>query len=119
MVFPAATPVTRPVDETVAIVASLDCHVAALVTSCVVPSLSVAVAVNCAALPTIGADPAIAIDDTVEDDVGELPHAAARTAKPRTLKIEAKRTFMTNSLQTGAVGEQALQRECHSNHAPS
>jgi hypothetical protein len=52
-----ATPVTRPADETVATVALEDCHVARLVTLCVVPSDIFAVAVNCDVAPTAGTDP--------------------------------------------------------------
>jgi hypothetical protein len=44
--LPAATAVTSPPDDTVATAAVDDVHVAELVMTCVVPSESVAVAVN-------------------------------------------------------------------------
>ena len=68
---PAATPVTTPVEDTVATAAFDDCHVAWLVTFCVVPFDRLAVAVNCAVAPTAGADPVTATDETVGDADGE------------------------------------------------
>jgi hypothetical protein len=114
VVLPAATPVTTPAADTVATAASPDCHVALLVMSCVVPLLIVAVAVNCAVVPTVGAAPVTAMEATVDDDVGELEHAAANTATRNAIPIEASRPFMMVSFQTCAGAEPTLQPECHS-----
>jgi hypothetical protein len=81
-------PVTRPVAETVASAVLDDVHVAELVTSSVVPSSIVAIAVNCAVAPTAGAVPATATDETVEAVVVELPHAIAKTASTAATAIE-------------------------------
>jgi hypothetical protein len=62
--------------------------------SCIVPLLIVAVAVSCDVLPTVGADPVIAMDATVVDEVGELEHAAANAATTNAIPIEASRPFM-------------------------
>ena len=62
---PGATPVTTPAFVTVAIAVFDDCHVAWLVTFWVTPFDIVAVAVNCAVSPTLGAAPVTAICVTV------------------------------------------------------
>jgi len=61
--------------------------------------LIVAVAVNCAVLPTVGAAPVIATEAVVVDDVGELEHAAANPATTNAIPIEASRPFMMLSFQ--------------------
>src|SRR5579862_5595489 len=61
---PAVTPVTTPLALTLATPLFEEVHAAALVTACVVPSASAAVAENCVAAPVIGADPETAIDTT-------------------------------------------------------
>lgn len=76
---PLAMPVTRPVDDTVAIEASEDVQVAVLVTSWVPPD-TVAVAANCEVAPTAGAVPVTAIADTELADVGELPRLRTNQA---------------------------------------
>ena len=78
---PSAMPVTSPVEETVASEVSDDCHVATLVTSCVVPSDNTAAAASCDVAPTTGADPVTLMDETVLGDDVEFPHAAANPAK--------------------------------------
>ena len=50
---PADTAATLPADETLATAVLDDCHVALLVTPCVVPFDNVAAALNCCALPPI------------------------------------------------------------------
>src|SRR5262245_38296437 len=73
---PEPTPVTTPVDDTVAADVFEDVHVARLVTSSVVPDVNVAVAVNCDVVPTAGAVPATATVATELADVDESePHA--------------------------------------------
>jgi hypothetical protein len=76
-----------------------------------VPLLSVAIAVNCDVAPIAGADPVTAIDDTVVDDVGELPHATATITHAaaivamiieRTFEILVS-TFITPSLFFGSA----------------
>jgi hypothetical protein len=64
---PAATPVAKPVEEIVAVPLALDAHVTDDVTSCVVPSLKVAMAWNCTVAPAAsdGFDGVTAIDATV------------------------------------------------------
>src|ERR1700730_9049259 len=79
-------PVTTPVVETVASAVLDDDHVAELVTSCVVPSDIVAVAVNCDEVPTVGTDPVTTTDETIPD--GEVVlHPTTNTARA---------TMMTN-----------------------
>src|SRR5262245_66330221 len=72
---PTAMPVTTPALFTVAMALFEDAHVAWLVTDCVVPSASVAVAVNCVAAPTAGAVPPTATVATLGGDglVGDFP----------------------------------------------
>ena len=67
----AAMAVTAPVADTVATVLSEDCHVACPVTSCVVPSDSFAVAVNCDVSPIAGTAPVTLTDATVVGAVVE------------------------------------------------
>ena len=55
--LPVLTPVTTPAIVTVATPVKVDCHVACDVTDCVEPFDNVAVAENCAVLPTTGAVP--------------------------------------------------------------
>src|SRR5437870_5244575 len=74
---PAATPVTRPLADTVAIVGSADCHVADAVTFCDVPSERTAVAVNCDVPATAGAVPATVTELTVLGVVVDCPQALA------------------------------------------
>ena len=79
---PGATPVTTPALVTVAIAGLDDCHAAWLVTFWFTPFDIVAVAVNCAVRPTLGAVPATATCVTVAAGVVGvllllLPHAAA------------------------------------------
>ena len=81
--LPAA--VTRPVAETVAAEGLEDDHVAVLVTSCVEPLVSVAVAVNCDAPPTDGTVPVTLTEETVLAVVAEsLLHAPAHSASATT-----------------------------------
>lgn len=86
---PAATAVTTPAEDTVASALLDVAQVADAVTSCVDPSAIVAIALNWEVLPTAGAAPVTASDDTVDtvdvvvDGVeGELLHAASDTASP-------------------------------------
>jgi hypothetical protein len=71
LLVPAATPVTRPLELTVATPVFEDVHVAWRVTSLVVPSLEVAVAVYCTVPFTANEAPAgvTAMDVTVEAPV--------------------------------------------------
>jgi hypothetical protein len=91
VVCPAATAVARPAADTVITDWLEDCHVAVLVTFCVVESDMVAVAVNWLVCPTALNDavPVTAIDATVAGDgaVGagvddEPPHPAAAKTSP-------------------------------------
>jgi hypothetical protein len=59
-----------------------DAQVAVALTSCVVPSDIVAIAVNCDVAPTAGVVPLTATELTVVADVGDFEHAAADTASP-------------------------------------
>jgi len=82
--LPAA--VTRPEAETVAASGLDDDHVAALVTSCVEPLDSVAVAENCDVAPTDGTAPVTLNEETVLAEVAESllhapTHSASTTAK--------------------------------------
>lgn len=79
---PLAIPVTSPVDDTVAIAVFEEVQVAVVVTSSTPPD-TVAVAANCAVVPTVGGVPLIVIAETVVADVGE-PHAAAHKPRVRT-----------------------------------
>src|SRR5262245_15205149 len=88
---PAPTPVTSPVDDTVASAVLLDVHVAVLVTSCVVPFDIVAVAVNWDVAPTVGTVPVTAMDETVVGDVEEPPHATAAITSGSANTIEITR----------------------------
>jgi hypothetical protein len=77
---PAATPVTIPALDTVAIAVFDEAHAACDVTVCVVPSDIVAVAVNCAVAPVAGAVPVTAMLLTVGEGADELDsreHTAA------------------------------------------
>src|SRR5689334_22465231 len=85
---PLPIAVTTPVPETVAAAAFDDDQLAWLVTSCVVPLDSVAVAVNCDVNPTDGVTPVTATDVTELAAVLEFPHAAAHPASP-TMMIAA------------------------------
>lgn len=73
-----------------------DCHVAWLVTFCVVPFDMVAVAVNCEVNPTFGAVPATAIEETVAVGVVGvsvlllLLHAAAVAISDATPRVRAR-----------------------------
>src|SRR5262245_1151270 len=80
---PEPTPVTVPVDDTVAAAGFEDVHVARLVTSSVVPDDNVAVAVNCDVAPTAGAVPATLIVATELAAVDESEHAE-KAADPTT-----------------------------------
>jgi hypothetical protein len=64
-VAPVLTPVTTPAMVTVATPLSVDCHVACDVIACVVAFERLAVAVNCAVEPTVGAMPVTVTDETV------------------------------------------------------
>jgi len=87
--------VTTPDVETLATDASDEVQVARLVTSIVVPSDSVAVAVNCAAAPTDGAVPAMLTELTELAAVGVLPpHAVLKKARPRNRTATANRFIM-------------------------
>jgi hypothetical protein len=77
--IPGATAVTRPLADTVAMAEFDDVHVDVLVTSCVELLDSVAVAVNCDVVPTVGEFPVTAIDDTVLGVVDD-PQAATVAA---------------------------------------
>ena len=66
---PGATPVAAPLEETVTTDGSEESHVALLVTSSVVPSDNMPVAVNCVTAPTAGAVPVTAMDPRLEGDV--------------------------------------------------
>ena len=90
---PVATPVTVALLVTVAIVVFDDDHEAWVVTTCVVPFDSAAVAANCDAVPTAGAAPVTETDVTVgEGVVGEdlLQAAAAATAQRPTVHFNAR-----------------------------
>ena len=80
--MPADTLVTTPVADTVASLVFDDCHAAVDVTSCRVPSVIVAVAVNCEDAPTAGAAPVMAMELTVEGEVFDFEHARDDTASP-------------------------------------
>jgi hypothetical protein len=90
LTVPAPTPVTIPVDDTVASAVLDDVHVAVLVTSCVVPFDIVAVATNWDVAPTAGVVPVTAMDDTVEGAVDD-PHATAPTTSGSASAIEITR----------------------------
>jgi len=82
--LPAA--VTRPDAETAAAERLDDDQVAALVTSCVEPLASVAMAVNCEVAPTAGTVPVTLNEETVLAEVAESllqapAHSASATAK--------------------------------------
>ena len=62
--LPLATAVTTPLPDTVAADVFDDDQLAWLVTSCVVPLESVAVAVNCDVAPTVGVAPLTLTDVT-------------------------------------------------------
>src|SRR6266700_7877889 len=81
-------PATSPLEETLASDEFDDDQVARVVTSCVVPSMSVAVAVNCAVAPTAGAVPATATDEMVVADVAELPHPIVNAMSSAAIPIE-------------------------------
>jgi hypothetical protein len=72
---PGATPVTTPLDDTIAYAALDVVHVAVDVTSCVDPFVRLAVAVNWEVAPTAGAVPVTTIVVTVLGAVAELLHA--------------------------------------------
>src|SRR5579862_5615710 len=78
--MPGAIAVTTPACETVANVLFDDCHVDSDVTSCVVPSPIVAIALNCELVPLTGTTPVTATAVTVLADVDELLHAPAASA---------------------------------------
>src|SRR5436190_13112632 len=84
-------PATSPLVETVASDEFDDDQVARLMTSCVVPSISVAVAVNCDVAPTAGAVPATASDETVVGDVDELPHPIVNAVSSAATAIDPTR----------------------------
>jgi hypothetical protein len=84
-------PATSPLEDTLAAAEFDDDQVARLVTSCVVPSMSVAVAVNCDVAPTAGAVPATASDETVVGDVAELPHAIVKAVSSAAIATEPPR----------------------------
>src|SRR3954468_11693814 len=97
---PGATPVTAPVDDTVATVVSDDIQVVVLVTSLVEPSESVSVARNCDVDPTGGATPVI-VTAVALDGAVVLPHAAANTATPhRRTSIVMNRNRMRTSSES-------------------
>jgi hypothetical protein len=87
-----------------------------------VPLPSVAIAVNCDVAPTAGADPVTAIEETVVDDVGELPHATAvsidaaviaKTIVDRAFE-NLVATFITSSLFFWRRWRSStMQRQCH------
>jgi hypothetical protein len=80
---PAAAPLTLPVLPTTATSVFEDTQAAWLVTFCVVPFESVAVAVNWAVEPTSGAEPATDTADTVGDaGVGVVGVGEAGVAVP-------------------------------------
>jgi hypothetical protein len=91
LTLPGATPVTRPLADTVASALFDDVHVAVLVTSCVVPSDSVATAENWDVPPIAGAAPVTAIDATVDGAVEDPPHAKASTTSGPETAIEIRR----------------------------
>src|SRR5436190_2245081 len=91
--MPGATAVTKPLPDTVAMPAFDDVHVAELVTSSVELLASVAVAVSCDVVPTVGVLPVTLIADTLLGDVDE-PHAAiaaVRMAKSRSSTVRIAR----------------------------
>lgn len=107
--MPLPTAVTRPDDETVASEVLDDDHVAALVTSWVVPLVIVAVAVNCEVAPTTGAAPVTATAETVLELVGESLHAAANTAMTSARTDAAiVRVFTGTSFRLRWHGQQPL-----------
>src|SRR3954447_2498132 len=89
---PGATPETVPA-LTVATDGFDEAHVAWLVTVCVVPSESAAVAENGADVPTPGAVPATATDATVAGAIGVLglPQAASPKASTEDTTPAARR----------------------------
>jgi hypothetical protein len=95
--LPAATPITTPEGETVTSAVSELLQAARLVTSIVDPSDSVAVAVNCAAVPTAGAVPLTATELTELAAVGVLlfPHPVPNKARPTKSATVTNRFFMT------------------------
>ena len=95
VVVPAATTVTRPVPDTAATPGADDDQVEELVTFCVDPSESVAVAMNWLVWPTAESEavPLMAIETTVADGVGEVvvdfpPHEATITPATTMLSRE-------------------------------
>src|SRR5579862_7553330 len=96
---PAATPETRPLALTAAILPFDEDQLAAVVTGFVAPSDSVAVAENCAVAPTRGADPETAIETTAagadvfdvfdEGTEGEPAHASSRLPAAAPASIRA------------------------------
>src|SRR5437879_2507540 len=86
---PAATPVTTPALDTVAIAALEVAHVACDVTACVAPSDLVAVAVNCAVAPAAGAVPVTAMLVTVADGADELDSREHTVATALSATIDA------------------------------
>src|SRR5262245_12299002 len=96
---PGATPVTTPVDGTVAPVVFDEVHVAVLVTSCAVPSDMVATALNCDDPPIAGVAPVTATELTVEGDVDEFPHARANTTSGAQTAIEIRRRILMSVLR--------------------
>ena len=99
---PAVTPVTIPDEDTVATAKVEEPQVAVLLMSCVVPSGSVAVAVNCAVAPTFGAVPVTAIDATGVAEAGESVHAAEAFDKTANrISPATVRTFMDTLPVTG------------------
>src|SRR5437667_3460353 len=84
-------PATSPLVETVASDEFDDDQVARLVTSWVVPFMSVAVAVNCDVAPTAGAAPATATDEIDVGDAVELVHPIVNAVSSAAIAIEPTR----------------------------
>src|SRR5579864_1834349 len=80
VVAPGVSAVTTPAAVTVATDVADDVQVDADVTSCVVPSDSVAVALNCPVAPTCSVGPMTATDIT--DELGPVEHAVSASARP-------------------------------------
>jgi hypothetical protein len=115
---PAATPVTAPLALTVAAAVFDEDQLAVLVTGTVVPSDNVAVAENCAVVPTWGADPDTPTETTVafgagvdvlagEGDVEGLLEQASRS---QPVVTRARRTAPRRACRVSGVTPEAYAR---------
>src|SRR5262249_10192247 len=93
---PGRRAVTNPVPLTVATTLFEDAHDALLVTSCVEPFERVAVAENCAVLPTDGAVPVTETDDT--DAVGDVGDEFVGDDPPQPHRIVVMTNTETNDV---------------------